>query len=68
MITMEPLEALAASTIKHVGAQNSMWAADYPHSDGHWNSVAAVKETLSELSEPERRQVLGENAVNAYQL
>ena len=68
MITMEPDEALATSTIKQIGAQSVMWAADYPHSDGHWNAVTAVKESLHEFSEPEQRQVLGENAAAAYKL
>ena len=34
-ITMEPDEKLAGAMVKHLGADNFMWAADYPHSDGH---------------------------------
>ena len=67
-ITMEPDEKLAGAMVKHIGAGNFMWAADYPHSDGHRDAVAEVKATLADLNEVERALILGGTAERIYNL
>ena len=67
-ITMEPDETLACAMVEHLGADNFMWAADYPHSDGHRNAVDGVRATLAELNEPDRAKILGGTAARLYNL
>ena len=41
-----------------------MWANDYPHAEGTWpHSAAAIERTMGDLSDDERAQVLGLNAL-----
>lgn len=68
LITMDPDEKLAPDVIRHVGAQSFMWAADYPHSDGHRNAVEDVRATLKTLPEEDQRKILGGNAALSYNL
>ena len=68
LITMDADEELAAVSVRHVGAQSIMWAADYPHSDGHWDAVNSVRSTLKDLPEDDLNKVLGENARRVYGL
>ena len=68
LITMDADEELAAVSVAHVGAQSIMWAADYPHSDGHWDAVNSVRSTLKDLPEDDLNRVLGENARRVYGL
>ncbi|MEE9248422.1 MAG: amidohydrolase family protein [Dehalococcoidia bacterium] len=67
-ITMDADEELAPDTIRRVGAQSFMWAADYPHSDGHWNAAQSVRSVLKDLSQEDQAKVLGDNAIQAYHL
>ena len=68
LVTMDADEELAAVSVAHVGAQSFMWAADYPHSDGHWDAVNSVRSTLKDLPEDDLNKVLGENARRIYGL
>ena len=68
LITMDTDEELAAVTVNHVGAKSVMWAADYPHSDGHWDAVNSVRETLKDITQDDLDLVLGGNARRAYSL
>ena len=65
---MEPDEKLACAMVRHLGADNFMWAADYPHSDGHRNAVDDVRETLAGLDESARTKILGSTAARIYNL
>ena len=67
-VTMEPDEELAITTIRHVGADNFMWAADYPHSDGQLDAVAKLKSTIEGLSTADQGKILGGNAERVYNL
>ena len=67
-ITMDPDEELAIGTIRHVGADSFMWAADYPHSDGHLDAVSKLKSTIKELSKADQIKILGGNAERVYNL
>ncbi len=68
IITMDPDEALGPATVRHVGAQCFMWDSDYPHSDGHMNAVAEIREAVAELPQADQRMILGDNAAKAYHL
>ena len=67
-ITMEPDEKLAVAMVNHLGADNFMWAADYPHSDGHHKAVEAVRSTLANLPDSDRTKILGSTAARIYAL
>ena len=44
--------------------QTYMWANDYPHAEGTWpHSAAAIERTMGDLSDDERAQILGLNAL-----
>ena len=44
-----------------------MWGDDYPHHEGTWpRSQEAIDRTMGDLTESERRQVLGLNAAQLY--
>ena len=44
--------------------QTYMWANDYPHAEGTWpHSAEAIERTMGGLSDEERAQVLGLNAL-----
>jgi predicted TIM-barrel fold metal-dependent hydrolase len=67
-ITMDADEELASDMIRRVGAQSFMWAADYPHSDGHLNAAQSVRSVLKDLPQEDQARVLGDNAIQAYHL
>ena len=67
-ITMDADEELASDMIRRVGAQSFMWAADYPHSDGHRNAAQSVRSVLKDLPQEDQARVLGDNAIEAYHL
>ena len=48
-------------------AKNAMWGSDYPHHEGSWpHSDEAIARTMGELTEAERRDVLGLNAARMF--
>ena len=52
---------------KWVGIENLMWGDDYPHHEGTWpRSQEVIDRTMSDLTEEERRKVLGLNAAKLY--
>ena len=67
-VSGDPDETAAPFTIEHVGADNFMWATDYPHPDHTGSWVDALTRFAAVLKEPTRSKVLGENARRIYQL
>ena len=52
---------------KWVGIENLLWGDDYPHHEGTWpRSQEVIDRTMNELTEEERRNVLGLNAAKLY--
>jgi predicted TIM-barrel fold metal-dependent hydrolase len=52
-----------------VGLGNLMWGTDYPHNEGTWpRTRLAMRNTFASIPEDEVRQILGENALNVYDL
>ena len=44
-----------------------LWGDDYPHHEGTWpHSNETIVRTMAELTDEERRQVLGLNAAKLY--
>ena len=67
-ISGDPDETAAPHIIEHVGADNFMWATDYPHPDHPDTWVYALSAFVESLGETIRRKVLGENAKRVYTL
>ncbi len=67
-ISLEPDETLISHVIKEVGAHKFFWATDFPHADGFPGIVGRVKEAIESLSETDQRKILGENALEVYNL
>jgi predicted TIM-barrel fold metal-dependent hydrolase len=67
-ISGEPDEKAFAFTAQMIGADKLVWGSDYPHSEGHEEPLAELKETMSTLSEADQKKILGENAVRLYNL
>ncbi len=60
-------EPLGPQLIPLVGADHFMWASDYPHPDSTFpNSLDAIDESLSGLSEEDRRKVTADNCAKLY--
>ena len=67
-ISGEPDERHFADTARQIGADNLVWGSDYPHVEGHAEPVRDLEETLGGLPAPERRKILGENAMALYRI
>lgn len=51
------------------GAENLLWASDYPHPDSIWpNSVRTIGETMGHMDADEVRKIVGGNAAKLYGL
>jgi predicted TIM-barrel fold metal-dependent hydrolase len=61
-------ETLGVKLIPEIGAENVMWASDYPHGDSTWpNSRKAIGESpLASLGEDVLRKVICDNAAAVY--
>ena len=52
---------------KWLGSNRLMWGNDYPHHEGTWpHSDEAIERTMVDLTETERRAILGETAAKLY--
>ena len=67
-VSGEPDERHFADTARQIGAANLVWGSDYPHVEGHAEPVRDLEETLESLPAPERRKILGENAMALYHI
>jgi predicted TIM-barrel fold metal-dependent hydrolase len=67
-VSFEPDEKLIPYVIKEVGANKFFWASDFPHDDGFPGVVGRVKESISRLPEEDQNKVLGDNAIEVYNL
>jgi uncharacterized protein len=68
-ISFDPDESTLKATVDVIGADNLMWASDYPHFDCTFpGAVKELKEHMEGLSEDAKRKVLGESAARLYRL
>jgi predicted TIM-barrel fold metal-dependent hydrolase len=67
-ISGDPDETAAPLIIEHVGADQFMWATDYPHPDHPSTWVPALERFVAPLSSTTRTKVLGGNVARIYGL
>ena len=67
-ISGDPDEGAAPFIIDHVGANNFMWASDYPHPDHPHTWVDDLTAYAERLTPRTRAKVLGENVKRIYKL
>ena len=67
-VSFEPEEWNLASCAEWLGPDRVLWASDYPHPEYHPGILKEVQEAVAPLAEADRRKVLGESAVAAYDL
>jgi len=68
LVTFEE-EPLGPKLIPLIGANNVMWASDYPHPDSPFpHSRAAIEEAFAGLDPELRRKATGENCAKLYHL
>ncbi|MFP6816110.1 MAG: amidohydrolase family protein [Pseudomonadales bacterium] len=67
-ISGDPDETAASHIIDHVGADNFMWATDYPHPDHPHTWVDALTTFVAPLSPATRAKFLGDNVKRIYNL
>ncbi|MDH3641219.1 MAG: amidohydrolase [Gammaproteobacteria bacterium] len=67
-ISGDPDETAAAHIIDHVGADNFMWATDYPHPDHPHTWVDDLTSFVAPLGPETRAKFLGKNVKNIYKL
>jgi len=60
-------DPIGLETRKWVGIDNLLWGDDYPHHEGTWpRSQEVIDRTMADLTEEERKKVLGLNAARLY--
>jgi len=60
-------DRIGLETRKWIGIDNLLWGDDYPHHEGTWpRSQEVIDRTMADLTEEERRKVLGLNAAKLY--
>ena len=67
-ISGDPDETAAPFIVDHVGADNFMWATDYPHPDHPHTWVDDLTVYAERLNSTTRNKVLGENVKRIYKL
>ncbi len=67
-ISADPDETAATHIIDHVGADNFIWATDYPHPDHPHTWVDALTTFVEPLATATRAKFLGENVKRIYNL
>jgi predicted TIM-barrel fold metal-dependent hydrolase len=67
-ISGDPDETAAPLVIDHVGADNFLWATDYPHPDHPGTWARALERFVRPLGEETRAKVLGGNVRRIYGL
>jgi len=56
-----------AMTTSYFGADNFMWASDFPHTDTTWpHSVEVVERNFAGIPQAVKRKVVFDNAVQLY--
>ncbi len=68
LVSADPDETVIAPIVDAVGAEYFIWASDYPHIDASFGVVGEIRERIASLPEADQRLVMGENAVNFYDL
>jgi uncharacterized protein len=67
-ISGDPDETALAHVIDHVGADNFMWATDYPHPDHPGTWVPSLEKLVAPLCAETRAKLLGANVARIYGL
>jgi predicted TIM-barrel fold metal-dependent hydrolase len=67
-ISCDPDETAAPLIVDHVGADNFLWATDYPHPDHPANWRRLLERFVAPLSDETTRRVAGGNAVDLYRV
>jgi predicted TIM-barrel fold metal-dependent hydrolase len=63
-----PDDVWLPEVVKYVGAETLVACTDYPHPQTRYNLVRQLTDHQPDLSEPVRRQILGENAARIFRL
>ena len=62
-------DAVGCANLNFIGADNAMWASDYPHSVTTWpKSRDYIDRQMANCSQEERQKLLVGNAVRVYRL
>ncbi|HEX2171593.1 MAG TPA: amidohydrolase family protein [Dehalococcoidia bacterium] len=64
--SFDPGEKLLPMVVREVGAERMVWASDYPHWDCPWDIMLTGVTDRAELTEDQKRLILGENALRLY--
>ena len=64
--SFDPGEKLLPMVVREVGAERIAWASDYPHWDCPWDIMLTGVTDREELTEDQKRKILGENALRLY--
>ena len=67
-MSFEPNETSVAATAQLVAGDRLLWGSDWPHYEGHTDSVRKMKRHIASLPENDQKKILGENALAMYGL
>jgi predicted TIM-barrel fold metal-dependent hydrolase len=66
-VSFDPGERTMGALARFAGADNMIWASDFPHSDAKYPGVVGeLREHTADMTAEERRKLLGENAIKLY--
>ena len=59
-------ESMLPTVIDRVGADNLLWASDYPHWDSCWPHTVEKFRERQDVSDADRRRIFGDNPQRFY--
>ena len=67
MISFDPGERTMGAMARLAGADNLIWASDFPHSDAKYPGVVdELREHTEDMEPSDRAKLLGQNAARLY--
>ena len=67
VISFDPGERSAGAMARLAGAENLIWASDFPHSDAKYPGVVGeLRENTADMTHAEREALYGRNALRLY--
>lgn len=67
-LSVEPNETSVPAMCEILGPDHLIWGSDWPHYEGHTDSLNKMKKNVSTLTEQTQRKILGLNALTMYGL
>jgi predicted TIM-barrel fold metal-dependent hydrolase len=68
VISGEPADSGLGATVDLIGAENLLWASDWPHQDGAWPDPIALLKERPDLSSEQKRSIFVDSPARFYRI